>query len=500
MTTAVRSQAGDLTPEVAERQDNRRLKYPWALVLLLTGTALLYLWGLSTSGWANAFYSAAAQAGAQSWKAFLFGSSDGANSITVDKPPLSLWLTGLSARVLGFSSFAILLPQALCTVASVGLLYATVRRVLGEAAGVAAAVALALTPVTVAIGRVNNPDALLVLLLVLSAYLLVRALESGRTRWLAWCGAVVGLAFMTAGLWVTWRAPRTSRRRALWILFGVWALVHVAVFSSQKGIFHPYYASALAPAVAALSGAGVVLLWRWARESWAAWALLAATVCGTAWLAASLLSRTPDFAGWLRVAIPVAAVLAVAASLALRVRAPRAVLAVAALAGAFALAAGPASYSIANLPRSLNGDNVTAGPASASRGGFGGTMGGGPPAGGVMRGGRDSQVSASLISYLVKHQGSAKYLVAATSSHTTAPIIIQTGKAVVTIGGFSGGDNAPTLAQLKAMIAAGELKYVLVAGAGAGGGPDRGSSAITSWVTSHGKQVSGQPGLYAVSA
>ena len=289
-----------------------------------------------------------------------------------------------------------LLPQALCTIAAVALLYATVRRVAGPAAGLIAAVALALTPITVAIGRVNNPDALLVLLLVASAYF-----RSGRSSPAAastsrWAGALVGLAFMTkmlqgwmvvpalgaayllaghavaarrvrqlavagvvmvavsaawplavtlwpgstpyiggstdgsvwdlilgyngfgrifgegggraaaaarasaappgmladvqragrrpdrlaaaarrasglvAGLWMTRRAPRTDLRRAGLVLFGVWALVHVAVFSTQQGIFHPYYVSALAPAVAALAGIGVVTLWRGAR-SWAGW-------------------------------------------------------------------------------------------------------------------------------------------------------------------------------------------------------------------------------------
>ena len=99
--------------------------------------------------------------------------------------------------MLGFSSFSLLLPQALCTIAAVALLYATVRRVFSPAAGVLAAAALAITPVTVAIARVDNPDALLVLLLVASAWFTVRAVESGRTRHLALAGAMVGLAFMT---------------------------------------------------------------------------------------------------------------------------------------------------------------------------------------------------------------------------------------------------------------------------------------------------------------
>ena len=105
-----------------------------ALLGLLAATAVLYLWGLGASGWANSFYSAAAQAGSESWKAFFFGSSDAANSITVDKTPMSLWAMALSVRIFGLSSWSILVPQALMGVASVGLLYATVRRT-AEVAG-----------------------------------------------------------------------------------------------------------------------------------------------------------------------------------------------------------------------------------------------------------------------------------------------------------------------------------------------------------------------------
>ena len=98
-----------------------RPRWQWpALGALLVATAALYLWGLSASGWANAYYSAAAQAGSASWKAFFFGSFDAANSITVDKPPASLWLMALSVRVFGLSSWTILVPQALCGVAAVG--------------------------------------------------------------------------------------------------------------------------------------------------------------------------------------------------------------------------------------------------------------------------------------------------------------------------------------------------------------------------------------------
>jgi 4-amino-4-deoxy-L-arabinose transferase-like glycosyltransferase len=156
----------------------------------------------------------------------------------------------------------------------------------------------------------------------------------------------------------------------------------------------------------------------------------------------TLLARTPEFAPALRVVIPVAAAVAVLGLVALRVsgRLPRRALAVAAVAGALALAGGPAAYSAANVGRSLNGNNVIAGPASASaQGGFGGMGRGGAPAGGGGMGG--GEVSSELISYLQAHQGSARYLVAATGSQTTAPIIIQTGEEVITIGGFTGSDR-----------------------------------------------------------
>jgi 4-amino-4-deoxy-L-arabinose transferase-like glycosyltransferase len=118
-----------------------------SLGALLTATAVLYIWGLSSSGWANAFYAAAAQAGSQSWEAWFFGSSDAANSITVDKPPAALWITDLSVRIFGLSSWSILVPEALMGVATVWLLYATVRRTAGHAAGLLAGAALALPPV-----------------------------------------------------------------------------------------------------------------------------------------------------------------------------------------------------------------------------------------------------------------------------------------------------------------------------------------------------------------
>ena len=171
-----------------------------ALLALLTATAVLYLWGLSASGWGNAFYSASVQAGTKSWKAFFYGSSDASNFITVDKTPASLWPAMLSARVFGLSSWSVLAPQAAEGVLAVGVLYLTVRRWFGPAAGLIAGAVFAATPVATLMFRYNNPDAMLVLCLVLAAYWLTRAIEDGHTKWVVLTGAALGFAFLAKEL------------------------------------------------------------------------------------------------------------------------------------------------------------------------------------------------------------------------------------------------------------------------------------------------------------
>jgi 4-amino-4-deoxy-L-arabinose transferase-like glycosyltransferase len=169
----------------------------WPVLVLLAATAALYLWDLSASGWGNSFYAAAAQAGSQSWKAWLFGSLDAGNAITVDKPPAAMWVMGLSARIFGVNSWSILAPQALMGVAAVYLLYATVKRWFGQNAGLLAGAALALTPVAVLMFRFNNPDALLVLLMTAGAYATTRAVEKASWKWLALTGMLLGFGFLT---------------------------------------------------------------------------------------------------------------------------------------------------------------------------------------------------------------------------------------------------------------------------------------------------------------
>ncbi len=177
------------------REERARWERP-ALIALLAATGALYLWGLGSSGWANSYYSMAVQASTKSWKAFFFGSLDAGNSITVDKSPAALWVMDAFARVFGVNAWSILVPQALEGVAAVGVLYATVRRWFGAGAALIAGAVMALTPVAALMFRFNNPDALLVLLLVAGAYALTRALERGSTMWLMLAFSCVGFGFL----------------------------------------------------------------------------------------------------------------------------------------------------------------------------------------------------------------------------------------------------------------------------------------------------------------
>jgi 4-amino-4-deoxy-L-arabinose transferase-like glycosyltransferase len=194
----------------------------WArpeLLAVAVVAGVLNLWGLAINGWANTYYSAAVRSMTTSWHDFLFASLDKTGLMTVDKPPLALWVQALSARIFGFHPLSILVPQALMGAAAAALTYDLTRRRFGRPAGIAAGIALATTPIAVAMSRHNNPDELLVLCCVAALWFAVRALEDGRTRWLVWCGVCIGLGFetkMAVALFVVpgialaylWVAPR----------------------------------------------------------------------------------------------------------------------------------------------------------------------------------------------------------------------------------------------------------------------------------------------------
>ena len=217
---------------VRDRVRSRRLLARPELIGLLGLTAVLNLWSLQTNGWANTYYSAAVRSMASSWHNFLFAAMDPSGLMTVDKPPLSLWVQALSVRVFGYHPLSILVPQALMGVVAVGLLYDLVSRRFGRFAGFVGGFALATTPIVVAVSRHNNPDELLLLCSVAALWFMLRAFDTGRTRWLVLSGVAVGLGFETkmgvalmvvpalasAWLWVrssgaSGRAAPAARRR-----------------------------------------------------------------------------------------------------------------------------------------------------------------------------------------------------------------------------------------------------------------------------------------------
>ncbi|GAB13727.1 putative glycosyltransferase [Arthrobacter globiformis NBRC 12137] len=202
--------------QLPRRPSRAGLRPRLELAGLLLGTSVLYLWNLGASGWANAFYSAAAQAGSQDWTAWFFGSSDSANAITVDKPPAALWITGLTVRLFGLNSWSILVPQALMGVGTAWLLYLSVRRAarpatggdrLAHLGGLLAGAVMALTPVATLMFRFNNPDALLVLLMTAAAYAVLRSIQDARFRWLLLAGVFLGFGFLTKQLQVLLVVP-----------------------------------------------------------------------------------------------------------------------------------------------------------------------------------------------------------------------------------------------------------------------------------------------------
>jgi 4-amino-4-deoxy-L-arabinose transferase-like glycosyltransferase len=197
VTTTLQTQA---PPADADKpRPTRTTAITWdrvGLAVLLVATAVMYLWNITINGMGNQFYAAAAQAGSKNWEALLFGSLDPHNFITVDKPPVSQWVMGLSGQIFGFSSASMMIPQALMAVAAVALLYSAVARISGPRTGVLAGAVLALTPVAALMFRFNNPDAVMVLLMTAAAYCTVRALQQASPKWLACAGVALGFAFL----------------------------------------------------------------------------------------------------------------------------------------------------------------------------------------------------------------------------------------------------------------------------------------------------------------
>jgi 4-amino-4-deoxy-L-arabinose transferase-like glycosyltransferase len=341
--------AGPVPAGAVSRARTRALPRPRPELLgLMVLTAVLNLWSLSQNGWANQYYSATVRSMTSSWHNFLYGSFDVSGVMTVDKPPLALWVQAISAKVFGFSSLSMLLPQALMGIAAVALVYDLTRRVFGRPAGFVAGLALATTPITVAISRHNNPDALLVLCCVAALWFVVRGLEDGRTRWIVLAGVAIGLGFETkmaaalivapglyaAWLWVAPRGFAVAVRQtaasvaalvavgAAWPLLialtpasqrpwvsgtsdnSIWSLIvgynGVGRLSGQAGGPGGMTGGGGGGAGGAFGGpAGVLRLFDYTLGAQAGWLIGFALVGGIGILAASRLRRSDARTGWL---------------------------------------------------------------------------------------------------------------------------------------------------------------------------------------------------------
>jgi 4-amino-4-deoxy-L-arabinose transferase-like glycosyltransferase len=509
-----------------------------ALWALLAATALLYLWDLGAAGYANQFYAASVQAGTQSWKALLFASLDPGNAITIDKPPAAIWVMGLSARLFGFGGWAMLLPQALMGVGSVALLYGAVRRASGPVAGLLAGTMLALTPLVALVFRYNSPDALLVLLLVAAGYCTVRALDGSSGRWLALAGTAVGFAFLTktmeafvvlpaiglvvmiggpgslrtrirslliglaatvvaagwfvalvaiwpadsrpyiggstdnsllqlaladngvgralggdglaggseiswllpaalvgllAMLWFSRLALRTSRMRASLLFWGAWMLVSGLALG---------YTAAMAPAVAAVAAIATRELWR-GRQFASSRVILALMLMATVCWDFVLLGRAPDWLPWPRWAMLLGAVAVAAVLLSKGPLVGRGAVVLCTAGLAIGLS-GTAAYAI---------HTVAAHPAGESTGN-----------------------NRALEALLVGTDN--RWAAATVGAHTTDSLELSTGKSVMAVGGFSGRDNSPTLAQFQHYVATGQVHYFIRGDSHRSGA----AGQITEWV------------------
>ncbi|MFF7467436.1 glycosyltransferase family 39 protein [Streptomyces sp. NPDC008092] len=381
-------------------------------------------------------------------------------------------------------------------------------------------------------------------------YRMFNDIMGGQISWLIPFAAIA----LAGGLVLRGRAPRTDARRAALVLWGGWFVLHFLTFSLAEGTFHPYYVTAMAPGIAALAGAGGVMLYQAFKEGPVAkwgWVLPAAVAASTVW-AVVLLQRVSGSGTVYTVAEAVAALggaLAVAGLLAGRFMRRQKLIGLAAVAAVVALLAGPAAYSVsAATTASTNGTNPTAGPntgggmgggggqrpsgsapsgtapgGSGSSSGSSGSSGqsmGQPPTGtgstgtgtgtdsssssssqsesgrtaGGMGGG--TQVSSAMITYLEKHQDGATWLVAVATDQTASSIILESGQPVISMGGWSGSDDAMTLAKLKSLVKAGKLHYIVVSSDGGQGT----NSEIATWVKKHGTAVSAYSGLYRLDA
>ncbi|MEJ6401087.1 glycosyltransferase family 39 protein [Nicoliella lavandulae] len=645
---------------------HKRFRLDWFLVATLVIALILYTWKIWEAGSANDFYTSAITSMTQSFKNFWYASFDPAGYITVDKPPVALWFMAISAKIFGVHQWSVVLPSVLFGLGSVYLMYRLVKPKFGRVAGNLAAFAMTITPIAVADSRTNNMDATLVYFLLLAIYMLVKAIDNQKLRYLVLSFSIIGIAFnvkmlqafmilpgMLLFYWLAshfnWKkklahlsvasvalvvftliwplsvdlTPASQRpyeggsehnsvlelafgyngterllgqttgtggafpgmgsnsksktgnmpggqpgsskstkgmqmpgngktgnfpgnakngragnmpggnrrgggggmggaggafnigtagplrlfqdqlgpqiswllpfsivglisafayfldRKRKWyqltekqkhlVMWTGW-LVPVGGFFSVASFFHPYYTIMLAPPIAALTGIGVVTMYKQLKAAtWKDWKryLLPFAIVVTAALQAWYVSSYYVWATWLLII----AGIVFAALLLIK---PGKQLKTLTIGGMISIMLAPAFWSMTPAIAGESAAIPTAGPdllSSNGQGGAGGGIG-------------DGSVNSKLLSYLEKHQGSAKYLFATDDSGTAAPYIIKTGKAVMAMGGFNGTDPAMTLTKFKQLVKSGQLKYYY-----SGGKSGSSNSAIINWIKKYATKV-----------
>lgn len=626
----------------------RRATAVWHYLALVgvMGVALFFhIYQLDREGYGNMYYAAAVKSMSLDPKSFFFNSFDTASFVTVDKPPLGLWMQVISVWLFGYSGISLMLPQVIAGVSSVALLYVLVRRAFGEWAGLIAALVLAVTPISIAANRNNTMDGQLVFTSLLAAWAISLAAERGKLRWLLLCAFFVGVGFnikmlqaymvlpafyavyfLTAATqwwkrivhlivatvllivvsfaWVvavdltppesrpfigsstdntmmelvvghngmariggslrsllrpqgtppnqnpnpprdgappnqnfnppqnqngaqpnrppypppnqnpnqnqpqppqppqgapnpgsetgtegifrlfnqqlagqaTWllplalfslaillaRLPFTNEHRAA-LLWGAWLIPQI-IFFDFAGLFHRYYLEMMSPAIAALVGAGLMLMWNSYRDSrWRGWLLPVALIIGAA-TEIFILRDYADQRRWLTPLIGGVTVVACVALIILKFK-PVVILSRAfVIIGLSALLVAPTVWS-----------------ATVFLGGDAGLPFAGPELLTSQRRGTIPDMTR-LTTYLESNRNGAKFLAATLNANSAAPIIIQTGEAVMAMGGFSGRDNILTAPELAERVKNNEVRFFLVprVGDNRGGSPDNGD--LTRWV------------------
>jgi len=674
--TAAITQAEPEPEHAAEGKKHFPAWHRLALVGITLISVFMNFYQLGQNGFGNLYYAAGVRSMLDNWHNFFFVAYDPGGFVTIDKPPLGFWLQVASARLFGFTPFSILLPQALAGVLSVLLLYYLVRRYFGVTAGLLAALALAVSPISVVTNRNNTIDSTLALALLVGAWAVLRAAETGKLRWLLLSAAMIGIGFNikmmeaylvvpafgllyllaapkslwkrighlalaaiillavslswalavdltpasqrpyvgstqdnseislafgynginrliggfgrgrrldrnnggpTAGtppadansgfrgnaaqrsptgfggafetgapgplrlfneplggqiVWLlplailgmialAWqRRPRlqSDRQQQSLVLWGMWLLT-MGTFFSVAGFFHQYYMTEMAPAICALFGIGVVVMWQdYRRSGWRGWLLPLALIV-TAVEQVHILTSYPTWGQWL---IPPIAALCFLGALVLivvrliprirdNVRSIR-YLVPALSVGVLALLITPTAWAAIPAVQNIESQLPVAGPNMAGR--FGGNFGGGRGGnfagrGGGFAGDGIARTDPALIRYLEANQGSATFLVATPSSMTADGLILATNKPVMAMGGFGGGDPILTTNQLAQLVANGTVRFFLLNSfqggrelppsvlenipeqyrnffrGGFGGFGGFRQSALTSWVTSH---------------